>query len=296
MKAVLIAVDGILCDWRQRQHLSGAPEFFKREVMMKDAPTPESVRCLQELSQRYKLVYLTARPEAVKAATEEWLNTMNFPKGPLFLGTTPADRLALAPALREQFEFEAGLGARWEDNELHLELGCKSIILKEFEVDWEIVRKYLLGQEHSALHTAMKLLEPRALKITEPAAHRMDVYLDAGRLLPAVKSLREARWGFLTAITGLDDVKANEIEVLYHFCNGSAIVNLRVRIPREGASLPSICGLAPGATFFERELSEMFGVTVMGTPNPDRLFLPDDWPQDVYPLRKDFVVTRPVSN
>ncbi len=102
MKAVLIAVDGILCDWRQRQHLSGAPEFFKREVMMKDAPTPESVRCLQELSQRYKLVYLTARPEAVKAATEEWLNTMNFPKGPLFLGTTPADRLALAPALREQ--------------------------------------------------------------------------------------------------------------------------------------------------------------------------------------------------
>ena len=56
-----------------------------------------------------------------------------------------------------------------------------------------------------------------------------------GRLLPAVESLRKARWGFLTAITGLDDVKANEIEVLYHFVNGSAIVNLRVRIPRDNA-------------------------------------------------------------
>ena len=48
-----------------------------------------------------------------------------------------------------------------------------------------------------------------------------------------------------------------------------------------------------GATFFERELSEMFGITVVGTPNPDRLFLPDDWPTDAPPLRKDFIVPDP---
>ena len=54
MKAVLVFVDGIICDYRQRQHLSGTPDFYKREVMMKDAPTPDSVRCLQELAQRYK--------------------------------------------------------------------------------------------------------------------------------------------------------------------------------------------------------------------------------------------------
>ena len=34
----------------------------------------------------------------------------------------------------------------------------------------------------------------------------------------------------------------------------------------------------------------MFGITVMGTPNPDRLFLPDQWPTDAPPLRKDFVM------
>ena len=290
MKAVLVFIDGIICDNRQRQHLSGAPDFYKREVLMKDAPTPDSVRCLLELSQRYSLVYLTARPETAKATTEEWLNAMNFPKGPLFVGPTPADRLALVPALREQFEFDAGLGTHCDDNELHIELGCKSIILKEFEVDWEIVRRHLLGQEHSALHQALALLETRALKITEPAAHRADAYLDPGRLLPAVESLRQARWGFLTAITGLDDVKANEIEVLYHFVNGSANVNLRVRIPRENASIPSVCGIIPAATFFERELGEMFGITVLNTPNADRLFLPDEWPTNAPPLRKDFVM------
>jgi NADH:ubiquinone oxidoreductase subunit C len=161
--------------------------------------------------------------------------------------------------------------------------------LKEFEIDWEIVRKHLLGQEHSALHQALTLLEPRALKITEPAAHRADVYLASGHLLPMVNSLRQARWGFLTAITGLDNVKANELEVLYHFVNGAANVNLRVRLPRHNASIPSVCELIPSATFFERELSEMFGVKVLGTPNPDRLFLPDEWPTDAPPLRKDFV-------
>ena len=94
----------------------------------------------------------------------------------------------------------------------------------------------------------------------------------------------------MTAITGLDDVKANEIEVLYHFVNGSANVNLRVRIPRDNSSIPSVCDILPAATFFERELGEMFGINVMGTPNPDRLFLPDEWPTDAPPLRKDFVM------
>ena len=37
---------------------------------------------------------------------------------------------------------------------------------------------------------------------------------------------------------------------------------------------------------------EMFGVVVDGTPNPSRLFLPDDWPDGVYPLRKDAVLER----
>ena len=70
----------------------------------------------------------------------------------------------------------------------------------------------------------------------------------------------------------------------------SANVNLRVRIPRENASIPSICSAIPAATFFERELSEMFGIIVLGTPTPDRLFLPDEWPTNAPPLRKDFVM------
>jgi Ni,Fe-hydrogenase III component G len=32
----------------------------------------------------------------------------------------------------------------------------------------------------------------------------------------------------------------------------------------------------------------MLGITFVGTPNTDKLFLPDNWPMGVFPLRKDF--------
>jgi Ni,Fe-hydrogenase III component G len=44
----------------------------------------------------------------------------------------------------------------------------------------------------------------------------------------------------------------------------------------------------PGAESFERELHEMFGIEITGLHTPDRLYLPDDWPDGVYPMRKDF--------
>jgi Ni,Fe-hydrogenase III component G len=54
--------------------------------------------------------------------------------------------------------------------------------------------------------------------------------------------------------------------------------------------VPSICSVIPAASFFERELAEMLGVVIADAPDSNRLFLPDDWPDGVYPLRKDFAV------
>jgi ech hydrogenase subunit E len=86
------------------------------------------------------------------------------------------------------------------------------------------------------------------------------------------------------------------MEALYHFCSGPAIVTLRVPLPREGeASLPSLSGMIPPAGFFERELNEMMGVTITNIDDPSRLFLPDNWPDGVYPLRAEFDPDQPVA-
>lgn len=120
---------------------------------------------------------------------------------------------------------------------------------------------------------------------------RLNVVIAVYDLLPAVQVLHQAGWGYLAAITGLDlGAEVGQIEVLYHFCHGPAVATLRVRVDRDAAVVPSLCDIIPSASVFERELMEMFGVVVDGTPNTERLFLPDEWPEGVYPLRKDFRV------
>ena len=138
-----------------------------------------------------------------------------------------------------------------------------------------------------ALAAARELLTPWAGQATQPEANRLDVALAPTELMTAVAALSEGRWGVLGAITGLDAREAG-FEVLYHFCAGPAVVTLRVRTPRAAASVPSVHKLVPAAVLFERELSEMFGINIAGAANPERLFLPDDWPQGIFPLRKDF--------
>jgi NADH:ubiquinone oxidoreductase subunit C len=143
-----------------------------------------------------------------------------------------------------------------------------------------------------ALATAVSLLAPWAKKTDTPAAGRVDVTLEAENLVTAVAALVDNQWGYLAAITGLDlGLEESALEVLYHFCEGAAVLTLRVRTPYSVASVPSVCGLIPSATFFERELHEMFGIEVVDTPNDDYLFLPETWPEGVFPLRKNYLVT-----
>jgi Ni,Fe-hydrogenase III component G len=140
----------------------------------------------------------------------------------------------------------------------------------------------------AALQQAGSLLARWAGDTRTPEPNRLDISIEALDLPASVAALSEGRWGYLAAITGLDlGVDAGIVEVLYHFCAGAAVLTLRVRTPRAAPAVPSICRIIASAGFFERELSEMLGVTVVDTPDPDRLFLPDDWPADVYPLRKD---------
>ena len=140
------------------------------------------------------------------------------------------------------------------------------------------------------LRAAVELLAPWARESGTPEPGRRDVVVDAGDLLDAVAALRAAGAGYLAAITGLDEGPAGAIEVLYHFCAGAAVLTLRARLQRDAATVPSLCAIVPSAGLFERELREMLGVDVDGLPDPSRLYVAEDWPAGVYPLRKDAVI------
>lgn len=144
MDAILIFIDGTICDTRHRHHLFGTADFYNEDEILNDLPTPNSINCIRELSKKFKIIYIGARPECYRDITEKWINNTGFPDGEVYLSENQNVRLEIAKKLKNQYNIIVGIGDRWDDNELHLEIGCTSIILKEFDGDWNIVRKYAL--------------------------------------------------------------------------------------------------------------------------------------------------------
>ena len=78
------------------------------------------------------------------------------------------------------------------------------------------------------------------------------------------------------------------MEILYHFSFDklNKIITLRVVVPKEKCEIESISILIPGASWIEREITELLGVKFLHHPDPRRLLLADDWPNGDYPLRQ----------
>ncbi len=142
-KAILVFIDGTTCDMRHRIPLRGTPGFFSDENIMKDIPTPGSAEMMNELAKDYILVYIGARPSEYNAITKKWFTVNGFPESEVYCGENQAVRMKITKALKKQYDFYAGIGDRWDDNELHLELGAKSFILQEWTPNWDTVRKYI---------------------------------------------------------------------------------------------------------------------------------------------------------
>jgi len=74
---------------------------------------------------------------------------------------------------------------------------------------------------------------------------------------------------------------------LYALDSAHGFVLVRVPIPQEKPEMPSLTNAVHAANWQEREIQDLFGIRLVGHPNPRRCALHDDWPE-VYPLRKDF--------
>jgi Ni,Fe-hydrogenase III component G len=88
--------------------------------------------------------------------------------------------------------------------------------------------------------------------------------------------------------TGIDAEDC--FEVLHHFSNDESgcVVTVKALIRnREAPAIDSITPLTPGAEWIEREIHDLLGIEFRNHPNMKRLILADDWPEGVYPLRKE---------
>ncbi len=79
----------------------------------------------------------------------------------------------------------------------------------------------------------------------------------------------------------------SDFTVVYHLLSYERNEDVRLKVPLvgENPSIPTVTGLWPSADWYERELWDMFGVTVEGHPDPRRILMPSWW--EGHPLRKD---------
>jgi NADH-quinone oxidoreductase subunit C len=114
-----------------------------------------------------------------------------------------------------------------------------------------------------------------------------DATVAPAQVVAAAAIMERAGFG-LDAVTGVDWIAQNEMEVVYDFFHPE--VNFRAvyrtRVPRTTPELPTISPVFPGANWHERETHEFFGIRFLGHPNLTPLLLPED--ATFHPLRKDY--------
>ena len=97
--------------------------------------------------------------------------------------------------------------------------------------------------------------------------------------------------GWLPLVFGNDERSMNGHYAVYYVLSMEGevktFVTIKALVDAVSLEFPSVTPKVPAAVWGERELFDMFGLKAVGLPDQRRLVLPDDWPDDLHPLRKD---------
>jgi Ni,Fe-hydrogenase III large subunit/Ni,Fe-hydrogenase III component G len=86
---------------------------------------------------------------------------------------------------------------------------------------------------------------------------------------------------------GLGVVRSFVASHVFSLDREQLFITLRAICDAEHPHIPTITSVVPGAKWAEAEIQDLLGMTVDDHPDPRRLVLPDDWPEGIYPLRKE---------
>jgi Ni,Fe-hydrogenase III component G len=137
------------------------------------------------------------------------------------------------------------------------------------------------------------------LKILETAfTDNKNVQIQAGQLgLAAIQTSNGSHRSVIKALLAADkktclvtitclDLGQN-LGIFYHMRTSSGYLTIKAEVPRDNPKIASITDLIPGAAFTELEGTDLLGIIYEGNTLSGHFLLPENWPDGVYPLRKD---------
>ena len=125
------------------------------------------------------------------------------------------------------------------------------------------------------------------------------VLVPRGEYVKVMKALVADGFDMLVDLTGVDylglpgrtvgaGVSPERFEVVVNLLSISRRERLRVRVqvPGDDPTVPTLFDVHPGSEAHERETFDMFGIVFEGHPDLTRILMPEDW--HGHPLRKDY--------
>ncbi|HTV68412.1 MAG TPA: NADH-quinone oxidoreductase subunit C [Rhizobiaceae bacterium] len=128
----------------------------------------------------------------------------------------------------------------------------------------------------------------------EVAYGELTVAVDLDDIVDVLSFLRrdvQCQFINIVDICGVDyPYRAKRFDVVYHLLSPRQNQRIRLKVMTdEDTPVPSVCGVFPGADWFEREAYDLYGILFSGHPDLRRLLT--DYGFEGYPLRKDFPLT-----
>jgi NADH-quinone oxidoreductase subunit C len=131
-------------------------------------------------------------------------------------------------------------------------------------------------------------IRDKLISIEQTTENRIYLLCESENAHDVCKFLFEEVRARFVIVSGVDAEHC--FEVLYHFAYDQLGVMITVKAfirDRENPAIESITPFLPAAEWIEREIHDLFGINVVNHPNLKRLILADDWPEGVYPMRKE---------
>jgi NADH-quinone oxidoreductase subunit C len=149
-----------------------------------------------------------------------------------------------------------------------------------------------------AARTVAFLRERHGADLLDVTEHRdqTSVVVRPEAIEAVCRALRdEQRFNYLSQVTAVDwPEREPRFDVVYNLMSldTRATIRLKVRVGDEDTpfpEVPTVSTVWPAASWYEREVYDLFGIRFAGHPDLTRILMPPDWVG--HPLRKDYPLT-----